>query len=189
MSSPDELVDIAYMRLALIARAQADCIRNRVGAALVLPVGVVLVGHNGTPDGMKRCLDGGCVRCANPKEFPSGQGYDMCLCVHAEQNALLKATRIGVPVIGGTIYSTMRPCFGCTKEIVQVGIKEIVFLDDWRHKSREVRHVYDKMKFPVAIRQMYMPDLEGQAFVVGDESMDEHGHSVADQEQLSFSVL
>jgi len=188
MSSSTELVDSAYMRIALLARAEADCIRNRVGAVLVLKRGVFVRGYNGTPNGMTRCLDGGCFRCSNPKKFPSGQGYDLCLCVHAEQNALLTATSLGIPVAGGTIYSTMRPCFGCTKELVQAGVTEIVYLDDWRHKSREVRHIYEKMDFPVTIRRIQLLDREGQGFVVGDEMIDEHGHSMADQEQLSLSV-
>ena len=54
---------------------------------------------------------------------PSGTGYDLCICVHAEQNALLAAARFGIAVEGSTMYTTMRPCFGCTKELLQAGVR------------------------------------------------------------------
>jgi dCMP deaminase len=81
---------------------------------------------------MKNCLEGGCLRCRNPKaQFPSGTGYDLCICVHAEQNVLLSAARFGIAVEGATIYSTMQPCFGCAKELLQAKIKRIVYLHPW----------------------------------------------------------
>ena len=68
---------------------------------------------------MKNCDQGGCERCANPEQYPSGTGYDVCICVHAEQNALLAAARFGIAVEGAMLYSTMRPCFNCSKELLQ----------------------------------------------------------------------
>lgn len=35
-----------------------------------------------------------------PRQIPSGTGYDLCICVYAEQNALLAAARFGIPVAG-----------------------------------------------------------------------------------------
>lgn len=48
--------------------------------------------------------------------------YDTCVCVHAEQNAILTAARFGISINGATLFSTLRPCLGCLKEIIQAGV-------------------------------------------------------------------
>ena len=84
---------------------------------------------------MTNCLDGGCLRCTNPNgKFPSGTGYDLCICVHAEQNALLSAARFGISVEGSHLYTTMQPCFGCAKEIAQAKIERVTYLHPWEPK-------------------------------------------------------
>jgi len=124
--------DTYYMGIAIAVREKANCRGNRVGAVLVLENRVIATGYNGVPEGMKNCLEGGCLRCRNPKgRFPSGTGYDLCICVHAEQNALLSAARFGISVQGATLYTTMQPCFGCAKELLQAHVKQIVYLHEW----------------------------------------------------------
>ncbi len=124
--------DTYYMGIALAVRERANCTGNRIGAVAVLQNRIISTGYNGVPEGMKNCLQGGCLRCRNPDgRFPSGIGYDLCICVHAEQNALLTAARFGIAVGGATIYSTMQPCFGCLKELLQAKVKRIVYLHLW----------------------------------------------------------
>jgi dCMP deaminase len=124
--------DEYFMRIAIAVREKANCTGNRVGAVLVKENRVVSTGYNGVPEGMLNCLEGGCLRCRNPGgRFPSGTGYDLCICVHAEQNALLSAARFGIPVQDATLYTTMQPCFGCAKELLQAHVKRIVYLHPW----------------------------------------------------------
>jgi dCMP deaminase len=52
--------------------------------------------------------------------------------VHAEQNSILAAARFGQSTLGATLYTTMRPCFGCLKESLQAGLGSIYFLEDWQ---------------------------------------------------------
>ena len=59
------------------------------------------------------------------------RGYDLCICVHAEQNAFLSAARFGIAVEDATIYTTMQPCFGCAKELAQAKINKVVYLHPW----------------------------------------------------------
>ena len=115
--------DQYYMGIAMSVRSRADCLGNRVGAILVLDDRIISTGYNGTPASMTNCTDGGCERCADRERYQSGSRYDLCICVHAEQNALLAAARFGIATEGAVLYSTMRPCFGCTKELLQAGVQ------------------------------------------------------------------
>lgn len=133
------------MRIAMAVRARANCTGNRVGAILVKDRRIISTGYNGTPFNMPNCLDGGCNRCADRGRYESGKDYDLCICVHAEQNALLAAARFGIASEDAVLYSTMRPCFGCTKELLQAGIITVYYLHEWRYpdpdKQREYEHL------------------------------------------------
>ena len=154
--------DEYYMGIALAVRRRANCMGNRVGAILVLEGRVVATGYNGTPQGMPNCEDGGCERCKNRHLYKSGEGYDLCICVHAEQNALLMSARVGIPVEGSTMYTTMRPCFGCAKELLQAKVAGVVYLHEWRHPNEMVRAEYERLQayFPAGCRHIVMPDPE-----------------------------
>jgi dCMP deaminase len=134
-----------FMGIAMAVRARANCVGNRVGAILVTGNRIISTGYNGTPENMTNCLDGGCYRCANRDKYPKGTSYDLCICVHAEQNALLAAARFGIPTQGATLYSTMRPCFGCTKELLQAKIERVYFCHDWSPDAA-VRHELEKLQ-------------------------------------------
>jgi dCMP deaminase len=148
------------MGIALAVRERANCLGNRVGAVLTVNDRVVSTGYNGTPDHMQNCDEGGCERCRNREKYGPGKGYDLCICVHAEQNALLAAARLGIPVEGAVLYSTMRPCFGCTKELLQGKIRGVYYLHDWTHPDPEVRSEYEKIqsRFQDGLRRMVVPD-------------------------------
>ena len=117
--------DRYYLNIAREASTRSNCIRRQVGALVVKRKSIISTGYNGTPIGVRNCFDGGCLRCQS--DAPPGESYDTCVCVHAEQNAIVLAARRGNSVAGGTLYSTLRPCFGCLKESIQAGIEKIVF--------------------------------------------------------------
>src|SRR5690606_39590484 len=104
--------------------------------------------------------EGGCERCANREKYPSSQGYDLCICVHAEQNALLSAARFGIPVEGSVLYTTMRPCFGCAKELLQARVHAVYYLHDWRHPNEEMWRQYEMLerRFPGGAHRIQIPD-------------------------------
>ena len=66
------------------------------------------------------------------------------MCVHAEQNAIVLAARHGNAVEGGTLYTTLRPCFGCLKEAIQAGLVEIVF-EDGEECPEELEAAYQRL--------------------------------------------
>ncbi|KAL5120751.1 Deoxycytidine monophosphate (dCMP) deaminase [Pleosporales sp. CAS-2024a] len=116
--------DHYFMRLADLAAHRSNCMKRRVGCVIVREKRVVSTGYNGTPRGMTNCNDGGCLRCNNAAK--GGTGLDTCLCLHAEENALLEAGR---DRIGGsaTLYCNTCPCLTCSVKITQVGISEVVY--------------------------------------------------------------
>jgi dCMP deaminase len=130
--------DAYFMGIALAVRSRASCTGRRVGAVIVRDGRILSTGYNGTPSTMTNCEDGGCHRCAHPEQYASGEGYDLCICVHAEQNALLAAARFGVAVAGCTIYTTLQPCFGCLKELIQADVREVCYLRPWHSRFGDV---------------------------------------------------
>ncbi|HXX37237.1 MAG TPA: cytidine/deoxycytidylate deaminase family protein [bacterium] len=121
--------DEYFMSLARLASTRSTCLRRRVGAVIVKDRMVLSTGYNDTPRGMKNCGDGGCDRCRS--DAASGTALDTCLCLHAEQNAIIQAAYHGVGIAGGTIYSTHQPCLTCAKMIVNAGITRIVYQEPY----------------------------------------------------------
>ncbi|MDD2942464.1 MAG: dCMP deaminase family protein [bacterium] len=149
-----------YMNIALAVRERANCKGRRVGAVIVRDNRIVSTGYNGTVEGMPNCLDGGCHRCANPEEYPAGSGYDVCVCVHAEQNAILTAARLGIALEGASMYTTLKPCFNCSKAMRQVKIESIFFLHDWVPNQALLKSQYDSLlgSFPGEVTNIDIPD-------------------------------
>lgn len=79
------------MSLASLAARRSNCMKRRVGCVLVREKRVIATGYNGAPRGLTNCNEGGCGRCNSGAS--GGVGLDTCLCLHAEENALLEAGR------------------------------------------------------------------------------------------------
>ena len=131
--------DEYFMNIAHQAARRSNCSRRQVGAVIVKQRAIISTGYNGTPIGVKNCFEGGCPRCQS--ETPSFQDYDNCLCVHAEENAIILAARQGTATNNGILYTTLRPCFGCVKAAIQAGIKEIIY-DEYFGYAHELEQTY-----------------------------------------------
>ncbi len=122
--------DSYFMALASLAAQRSNCMKRRVGCVVVRDKRVISTGYNGTPRGMRNCGEGGCGRCNNMGiGTRSGAGLATCLCIHAEENALLEAgrERIGDGRDGVVVYCDTCPCLTCSIKIVQVGVGEVVY--------------------------------------------------------------
>ncbi|KAH6675595.1 cytidine deaminase-like protein [Halenospora varia] len=116
--------DQYFMQLASLAAQRSNCMKRRVGCVLVREKRVISTGYNGTPRGLKNCGEGGCPRCN--EGLGSGVGLGTCLCIHAEENALLEAGRERIRE-GAILYCDTCPCLTCSIKIAQVGISEVVY--------------------------------------------------------------
>ena len=118
--------DSYFMHFADLAAMRSNCMKRRVGCVIVKNKRVVATGYNGTPRGFTNCNEGGCYRCNHPCVENSGVGLSTCLCLHAEENALLEAGRARVE--GESIlYCNTCPCLTCSIKIVQMGITEVIY--------------------------------------------------------------
>ncbi len=151
---------VQFMQAALEVRENANCKGRKVGAVIVNNDKVLVASSNGTPNGMLSCLDGGCRRCSNCHDHRLTEGYDFCMCVHAEQKAIINAARLGIPIEGSVVYSTLKPCFNCLKEMLQAGIQKVIYLHDWEYDVDEIRKEYAKIlnAFPERIEKMIIDD-------------------------------
>ena len=118
-----------YLGLAIGAAARAECVGQHVGAVIVRGNRVLSTGYNGAPEGMGNCSEKGtCPRCDSRDTYGSGNGYDRCICVHAEMNAIAAAARYGIAIDGATAYVTHQPCFTCAKELIQAGVRSVYYM-------------------------------------------------------------
>lgn len=153
--NPDRLRpgwDTYFMALASLAAQRSNCMKRRVGCVLVgRERRVISTGYNGTPRGIRNCAEGGCPRCNNGNG--SGVGLATCLCIHAEENALLEAGRERIRD-GSVLYCDTCPCLTCSIKICQVGITEVVYAHGYS-MDRETAAVFSQAG--VKLRQFIPP--------------------------------
>ena len=120
--------DHRFMEMAQLVSTWASCYQEerKVGAVIVKDKRVMTTGYNGAPAGVSTCVERGeCLR--KKLGIPSGTRHEMCYAVHAEQNAIIQAAKLGVNIDGSTLYCTHQPCILCAKMIVNAGIVRVVY--------------------------------------------------------------
>lgn len=125
-----------FLSICEVVSDRSSCSRRKLGAVIVMDRDIISTGYNGTPKGMKNCNEGGCIRC-NDSNAGTMSNYDLCVCVHAEENAIALAARNGTMVKGSIMYCTTRPCLNCLKLIIQSGIVCVRY---------EIEHIYPDQK-------------------------------------------
>lgn len=124
--------DVRFMELAHVVASWSSCYQDnrQVGAVIVKDKRILTTGYNGASSGVESCKDKGeCIR--KKLNIPSGTRHELCYAVHAEQNAIIQAAKLGVSVDGATIYVTHQPCSICAKMIINSGIKRIVYKEGY----------------------------------------------------------
>lgn len=131
--------DEYYMDLAKSVCRRATCTKVEIGAVIIKDDQVISTGYCGAPRGTKSSLEHGfCLR--KQLGIPSGQRYEICRSVHAEQNAIINAARAGTSLLGGDMYIYGKiknennkeitldafPCFICKKMLINCGLKKII---------------------------------------------------------------
>lgn len=107
----------------------SPCPRRQYGALIIDPASNVVIseGYNGgLRGGSELCGERSCSRSA--LGIPSGERVEVG-CVHAEQNAIFNAARLGRSVLGAWIIINGEPCLLCAKAIKQTGIARVICVD------------------------------------------------------------
>lgn len=124
--------DIRFMEMAGVIASWASCYQEnrKIGAVIVKDKRIMTTGYNGAPAGVKTCVERGeCLR--RKLNVPSGTRQELCYAIHAEQNAIIQAARLGVSIEGATLYCTHQPCAVCAKMIVNAGIVRVVYREGY----------------------------------------------------------
>lgn len=147
--------DSYFMRLADLAALRSNCMKRRVGCVIVKDNRVVATGYNGTPRHLTNCNEGGCPRCNQGQG--SGAALSTCLCLHAEENALLEAGRDRIAGDTSILYCNTCPCLTCSIKIVQSGIKQVIYAQSYSMDE----HSHRVMSEAKIILRQYVPPKEG----------------------------
>ncbi len=120
--------DVRFMEMAYQISTWSSCfVENRnIGAVIVKDKRIMTTGYNGAPAGMRTCKERNeCLR--RKMGIASGTRAEVCYAIHAEQNAILQAAKLGIMIDGATLYCTHQPCSVCAKMIVNAGIVRVVY--------------------------------------------------------------
>ncbi|MEF9894646.1 MAG: dCMP deaminase family protein [Clostridia bacterium] len=124
--------DRRFMEMTRVIASWASCYQEnrKIGAVIVKDKRIMTTGYNGAPSGVKTCVERGeCLR--RKLGIASGTRQELCYAIHAEQNAIIQAARLGVAIEGATLYCTHQPCVICAKMIVNAGIRRVVYAEGY----------------------------------------------------------
>lgn len=112
-----------FMAQANVVALRSTCTRLMVGAVIVRNNRVIASGYNGSISDGDHCIDHGCEVIDNH-----------CVrTIHAEANALLQCARFGVSTENTVVYVTYYPCIHCCKQLIQAGITEVFYENDYKN--------------------------------------------------------
>ena len=123
-----------FINIAKAVGTRATCLRRKYGAVITQENIIVSTGYNGAPAGMKDCLQvGQCTR--RELQIPHGERYELCHSVHAEANAIIRASADELK--GATIYISgvddtgnecpSEPCMMCKRLILNARVAKVVY--------------------------------------------------------------
>ena len=124
--------DVRFMEVAELISAWASCYQRdrKIGAVIVKNKRILTTGYNGAPAGIKTCVERG--ECLRKKQgIASGTMQELCYAIHAEQNAIIQAAKLGISIQDATLYCTHQPCVICAKMIVNAGISRVVYREGY----------------------------------------------------------
>jgi len=117
--------DDYFMEVADAIAKRATCSRGRSGCVIARDRQILVTGYVGSPPGFPHCDEVG----HEMKKVLHEDGSVTQHCVrtiHAEQNAICQAAKLGIPLAGATLYCRMTPCRSCAMLIIAAGIVRVV---------------------------------------------------------------
>jgi len=117
--------DEYFIEVANTIAKRATCDRGRSGCVIARNKQILVTGYVGSPMGLPHCDDEGHL--FKQVTHEDGKTTNHCVrTVHAEQNAICQAAKLGIALEGATLYCRMTPCRTCAMLIINCGIKRVV---------------------------------------------------------------
>ena len=149
MERPDKIH--YYLDIATTVSERSTCLRRKYGAVIVKNDEIVSTGYNGAPRNRENCIKRNyCIR--DTLKVNHNERCELCRAVHAEQNALLSASRN--ELLGSTLYLSCTEndnivkdaecCNICKKLIINAGIEYVIIRD-----SKTEQRIYDVKEWNV----------------------------------------
>jgi len=114
-----------YMGIARITANMSYCKRRKVGCVIVKDGRIISMGWNGMPAGF-------------PNECENSDNKTRKEVLHSESNAISKLAKSLESGKNSELYSTTMPCIDCAKLIVQAGIKEVWYTNDYTNNEGKI---------------------------------------------------
>ena len=117
-----------FIRVLNELKQESKCVSWQVGALIVKDGRLISTGYNGTLKGAPNCCD-----VYNSKNFDRAvhSKWSASHEIHAEANAIAMAVKSGIQLDKCACYCSLQPCTTCLLLIIQSGIKEIIYVDDY----------------------------------------------------------
>jgi len=107
------------MSIALLASQRSPCERLHVGSVIVKDNRLISMGYNGFIPGA-------------PHISRVKEDHEQSI-IHSEINALADCAKRGTSLANAKIYVTHYPCINCFRSIAACGIKEIIYLNNYKN--------------------------------------------------------
>lgn len=107
-----------FIEIAKLTAKRSICPRKQVGAVLVKDGRIIATGYNGVLPKENH----------NNAQNPDGSSAT----IHAEANLISFCAKEGIPTNGTTLYTTLSPCQKCAELIIQSGIIEVHYAEEYR---------------------------------------------------------
>jgi dCMP deaminase len=111
--------DEYFMSIALLASQRSPCKRLQVGSVVVKDNRIISMGYNGFIPGA-------------PHISRMKDDHEQSI-IHSEVNALADCAKRGSSLNNSKIYVTHYPCINCFRSIAACGIKEVIYLLDYKN--------------------------------------------------------
>jgi len=149
ISQPTEEWDTYFHSICDSVATKSPCLSRKIGAILVRDKSIISTGYNGPPRGIPHCgherfmkdkvlqgeFSGDLIRSEListdcPRQilgYESGTHMELCPAQHAEENVISNAARLGVGILGSTLYiNSIIPCKNCFGTLINTGVVEVV---------------------------------------------------------------
>tara|TARA_B100000674_G_C37802240_1_gene897033 strand:- start:420 stop:836 length:417 start_codon:yes stop_codon:yes gene_type:complete len=114
-----------FKDIVLCTAKRSSCNRLHVGCILIKDNRIISQGYNGFLSG-------------HPHTSIVENDHEIST-IHAEQNAVIDCAKRGVSCNNSTAYITHFPCINCIKMLVQAGVKEIYYINDYKNNIEQIK--------------------------------------------------